>query len=67
MARKHKAQEAPAKDGPIFVTYVGPQGAVSYMGRGFAKDVPVEVTADELPMFASRSFFKVTHGNAHAG
>lgn len=67
MARKRKAQEAPAKDGTPFVTYVGPHGAVCYMGVSFTRGKPVPVTVDELPRYASRSFFQVTYGDLHAG
>lgn len=63
MARKRKAQDAPAKDGTPFVTYVGPQDAVSYMGVSFARGKPVAVSVDDLPRYASRSFFEVTRGD----
>ena len=67
MARKTKAQDAPAKDGPYFVTYVGPQGAVSYMGQSFRAGVPVEVAESDVPVYACRSFFEVSRGDVLAG
>ena len=60
MARKRRPQEAAAKDGVFFVTYVGPLDAVFYMGLSFAYGKPVEV--ENPAPFACRSFFKVTHG-----
>lgn len=66
MARKRKAQEAPAKDGTPFVAYVGPHEAVNYMGISFTRGKPVAVTHDELPRYAPRSFFLVSDGDLHA-
>lgn len=66
MARKRKAQEAPAKDGTPFVTYVGPLEAVSYMGVAFTRGKPVAVTPDDVPRYAPRSFFQVSDGDVHA-
>lgn len=64
MARKRKAQDESAKDGPIFVTYVGPLDAVQYVGVCFARDKPVRVASADP--YVKRSFFKVTHGDLHA-
>lgn len=62
MARKRRAQEAPAKDGTFFVTYTGEQDSVQYMGRVFARGVPVPVEESDLDVFR-RSFFEVSRGD----
>lgn len=67
MARKRKPQDAAAKDGTPFVTYVGPHEAVCYMGVSFTRGKPVAVTDDDLPRYASRSFFEVTRGDLQQG
>lgn len=67
MARKRKPQDAAAKDGTPFVTYVGPHEAVFYMGETFTRGKPVAVTDDDLPRYASRSFFEVTRGDLQQG
>lgn len=64
MARKQKVQEEPAKDGPIFVTYIGPLNAVLFEGQCFARDKPVQVASADP--YAKRSFFKVSNGDLHA-
>lgn len=66
MARKQKAQEAPATEGDFFVTYTGDQAAVLYMGRTFVRGVPVAVDEAELSRYR-RPYFEVSRGDVHAG
>lgn len=63
MARKRKAQDAPATDGPYFVTYVGPHAAVHYMGTSFTRGEPVAVAKGDVKRYASRSYFEVSRGD----
>jgi hypothetical protein len=62
MARKQKGQEAPAKDGAIFVTYVGELPAVVYLGRTFLRGVPVPV--EDASAYLGRSYFEVSRADA---
>jgi hypothetical protein len=62
MARKQKGQEAPAKDGAIFVTYVGELSAVVYRGATFLRGVPVPV--EDASVFLNRPSFEVSRANA---
>lgn len=63
MARKQKGQEVPAKDGPIFVTYIGELAAVSYIGVGFTRGVPVAVA--DASVYLNRTYFEVSRGDVH--
>lgn len=67
MARKRKAQEAPATDGTPFVTYCGPLAAVVYQGRTFVRSAPQPVDPAEVESFAARTYFEVSYGDVHAG
>lgn len=62
MARKQKGQDAPAKDGALFVTYVGDLVAVDYLGRTFLRGVPQPV--GDVSAFLNRPFFEVSRGDA---
>lgn len=62
MARKHKGQEAPAKDGALFVTYTGEQTAVVYLGKTFVRGVPVPV--EDASVYLGRSYFEVSRAVA---
>lgn len=63
-ATEAPAKEVPAKDGELFVTYIGEQAAVSYIGASFTRGVPVAV-ADASP-YLNRAYFEVSRGNVHA-
>ena len=65
MARKRKAKESPAKDGPCFVTYVGDKPAV-FSGRTFVRDVPVPMTPAEASRYRA-PYFEVSYGDVLAG
>ena len=67
MARKRKAQDAPATDGTPVVTYCGPLSAIVYDGRTFLSGVPQPVDTDRADAYARRTYFEVSYGDVLAG
>lgn len=63
-ARKHKAQDVPAKDGTYFVTYRGSAPVVTFMDVEMPHGVAVAVPDAVAERLASNSYFEVSRGNA---
>jgi len=65
MARKPKAQDVPAKDGPFFVTYTDDRPEVGFCGVVFPRGVAVEVSEDIARRLQAHPNFEVTRGHVH--
>lgn len=62
--RKRKAQDVPAKDGPLFLTYTGNVDEVGVMGIRLLRNVPVMVPDAVAAKFAAHPNFEVSRGDA---
>ena len=64
MARKPKAQNVPAKDGPFFVTYTDDRPEVGFMGVVFPRGEAVQVSDEIAARLASHPNFEVSRGQS---
>lgn len=63
-ARKSKAQDVPAKDGPFFVTYTDDRPEVAFMGVVLPRNVAVQVDESLATRLVNHPNFEVSRGHA---